>query len=146
MQTRSPALVALLAAALGACEKKPPPPPAAPPAPPVVTITATEYAFQAPDTITAGLTTIRLIPAGKELHHAVLIKIGEGKTLADFQQGMQEAMRSKGPMKPPPWISLAGGVNAAIGADTGEVTQVIEPGLYAMACFIPGRSEEHTSE
>ena len=65
--------------------------------PNVVTITATDYAFGVPDTIPAGLTTFRLVNQGKELHHASLVRLGDGKTIADFQSGLQAAMQDHTP-------------------------------------------------
>src|SRR5207247_1719168 len=104
-------------------------------APNVVTITATDYAFSAPDTIPAGLTTLRLVNRGKELHHASLVRLGAGKTIADFQAGLQAAMQNHTP--PPPWISFAGGPNAVTVGDTAQATQALAPGLYVLACWIP---------
>src|SRR3989442_9806390 len=43
--------------------------------PSVVTIIASDYAFGAPDTIPAGLTTFRLVNQWKELHHASLVRL-----------------------------------------------------------------------
>ena len=63
--------------------------------PNVVTITATDYAFGVPDTIPAGLTTFRLANQGKELHHASLVRLGQGKTVADFQAGLEAAMKKE---------------------------------------------------
>src|SRR5574341_880704 len=88
MRRRSRLFLAVLGAlAPGGCSKE-----TARPGPNRVAIIATEYAFQAPDTIPAGLTTFRLINHGQEIHHAMLMRIGEGKTLADLQQGLQAMM------------------------------------------------------
>ena len=65
--------------------------------PNVVTITATDYAFGVPDTIPAGLTTFRLANQGKELHHASVVRLGRGKTVADFQAGLEAAMKDHTP-------------------------------------------------
>jgi uncharacterized cupredoxin-like copper-binding protein len=100
-----------------------------------ITITTTDFAFAAPDTIPAGLVTLRLINQGKELHHAVLVRLGEGKTVADFQAGMQQMMQHPGP--PPPWISFPGGPNAVDAADTAIVTVTLDPGQYVLICVIP---------
>lgn len=48
---------------------------AAPIAPAVVTVTAKDYSYEAPDTITAGMTTLRLVNQGKELHHIQLVRL-----------------------------------------------------------------------
>ena len=103
--------------------------------PSVVTITATEYAFWMPDTIPAGLTTFRLVNQGKELHHASLVRLGDGKTVADFQAGIAAAMKNHTP--PPAWMGFAGGPNALTPGDTGTATQTLEPGLYLFVCWIP---------
>lgn len=118
---------------LGAACAKPAPPPAA--GPNIVTITATDYAFGVPETIPAGLTTLRLVNQGKELHHGSLIRLKDGKTVADFQAGLQAAMQSHSP--PPPWISFAGGPNAVTPGDTAVATQILEQGNYVFVCWIP---------
>src|SRR5437016_13458925 len=103
--------------------------------PNVVTITTSEYAFGMPDTIPAGLTTFRLVNQGKELHHASLVRLRDGKTVADFQAALAAAMRNHTP--PPPWMGFAGGPNAVTPADTASATQLLEPGVYVLACWIP---------
>lgn len=99
--------------------------------PNVVTITATEYAFDAPAQIPAGLTTLRLVTNGKEMHHATLIKLEDGKTIDDFKQAMQK----EGP--PSSWMSMSGGPNPPRPGGTTEETQILEPGNYVLVCFIP---------
>jgi hypothetical protein len=103
--------------------------------PNIVTITTTEYAFGMPDTIPAGLTTFQLINQGKELHHASLVRLGDGKSAADFQAGLAAAMKSHAP--PPSWMTFAGGPNAVTLGDTGVATQLLDPGSYVFACWIP---------
>ncbi len=103
--------------------------------PNVVTITATDYAFGMPDTIPAGLTTFRLVNQGKELHHASLVRLGEGKTAADFQAGLAAAMKRHAP--PPSWMTFPGGPNAVTLGDTTSATQMLEPGSYVFVCWIP---------
>jgi len=103
--------------------------------PSLITITATDYAFGVPDTIPAGLTTFRLVNQGKELHHANLVRLGEGKTVADFQAGLAAAMKNHTP--PPTWMGFVGGPNAVTLGDTGEATQMLEPGTYVFVCWIP---------
>lgn len=104
---------------------------AAAPAANVVTITATEYSFDAPDTIPAGLTTLRLVSSGKEMHHATFVKLDDGKSFEDFKQAMQK----EGP--PASWMIFAGGPNPPRPGGTTEETQFLEPGNYAVVCFVP---------
>lgn len=103
-------------------------------APNVVNIIATDYKFDAPDSIPAGLTTFRMTDSGKELHHATLIKLDSGKTAADFEAGM----KTMKPGTPPPgWVIPAGGPNAVAPGNTSELTVAVEPGNYVLVCFIP---------
>ena len=100
----------------------------------VVTIIATDYKFEAPDQVPAGLTTFNLTDNGKELHHATLIKLDSGKTFDDFMAGM----KTMKPGTPPPgWVIPAGGPNAVGPGSTSSLTTVLAPGNYAIVCFIP---------
>lgn len=100
-------------------------------APNLVTVTAREFAFGAPATIPAGLTTIRLVNEGKEMHHVQLIRVGEGHTAAE----LMEASRTEGP--PPSWVTFVGGPNAHAPGTPSDATMVLEPGEYVLVCFIP---------
>jgi hypothetical protein len=103
-------------------------------APNAVSITASEYKFEAPDQIPAGLTRFTLTDAGKELHHASLIKLDSGKTFNDLVTGIKNMK----PGTPPPgWVIPAGGPNAAPPGGTSSLTMVMQPGNYAIVCFIP---------
>jgi hypothetical protein len=99
-----------------------------------VTITATEYAFAAPAEIPAGLTNLRMVDSGKEIHHATLIRLDSGKTFEDLMAGMK-AMKPG--THPPGWVIPAGGPNAVGPGGTSALTMVLEPGNYAIVCFIP---------
>jgi hypothetical protein len=61
---------ASLALVLAGCARE-----SATPGPNVVTVTATDLAFTAPDTIPAGLTTFRLANGGQEPRHLVVIRL-----------------------------------------------------------------------
>lgn len=134
--------VLILAAALAACSKDKSPQYASTDsattptiAPNTVTITATEFAFNAPDTIPGGLTTLHLLDAGKQLHHVQLIKLDSGKTPADFAKAMKR-MKPGEPL--PSWAHEAGGVNAPKpGGGEASATLALDPGTYMMVCLIP---------
>lgn len=106
--------------------------PAAAASPNMVSYTAKEFSFEGPDTIPAGLTMIHLTDAGQELHHVQIIKLEEGKTFADFQA----SAKAGGP--PPAWAVPYGGVNPPVPGGTSIATQVMDPGNYALVCFIEG--------
>jgi hypothetical protein len=99
-------------------------------APNVVTVTATDFAYQVPAEIPPGLTTIRMVNEGNEPHHAQLLKLGDGKRLADFL-----ALQPGAPL--PSWVSFAGGPNAVDPGGTAAATEILEPGHYAIVCEIP---------
>jgi hypothetical protein len=97
----------------------------------VVTITASDFTFDAPAEVAAGLTTFHLVNRGAELHHVQLIRLGEGKTADDFVA----ALKAGGP--PPAWATVAGGPNPPDAGGTAVATVGLEPGNYALTCFIP---------
>ena len=126
MHARSLPMLAFIGA-LAACAKKEAAPP---PGPNVVTIVATDFAFALPDTLPPGLTTFRLANAGAEPHHSVLVKLAEGKTLADFQAAaMSEKM--------PDWMTFPGSPAAVMPNDTSNTTTTLEPGQYVLVCYVP---------
>ena len=100
--------------------------PKATPQPGLVQVTMQEYAFiDVPDTIPAGMTTLRALNKGKEPHHAIVVRFDEGKSLKDLM-----ATKPGGP--PPAWMHILGGPQA--GAD---VAIDLAPGSYALLCMIP---------
>jgi hypothetical protein len=134
-----PGAAVMAALLLGGCgsERRAEAPPAdAPPATPaasspeILTVTASDYKFEAPDQIPAGLVTVQLVNRGPSPHHVQLLRLGEGKTPADFQAAMQ-----KGEM--PTWATPAGGPNPPEVGGTSEVRMPLEAGEYMMVCFIP---------
>ena len=109
-----------------------PPSAAATPAatPEILTVTASDYKFDAPDQIPAGLVTIQLVNRGPSPHHVQLLRLAEGKTPADFQAALQ---KGENPM----WAMPAGGPNPSEVGGTSEVRMPLEAGEYVMVCFIP---------
>ena len=121
-------------AAVGACKEKPaetaaatPPPP---PMPQEVTVHARDFAFDAPDTIPAGLTTIHLINDGPGLHHAQLLRIDSSRTVDDALTALKTG---KGL---PAWLVAVGGPNAADPSQGNTVTQDLAAGNYLWICFV----------
>jgi hypothetical protein len=101
----------------------------------VVTVTATDFAFQAPDTIAAGRTTIHLVNKGPEHHHVWLIKLEQGKTLKD----LMEATKDHGPL--PKWAVDVGGPNTPPPGGETSATLDLEAGKYVMVCVIPAMKD-----
>jgi hypothetical protein len=74
---------------------------------------------------------MRLVNNGKEMHHAQLVRLDEGKTMAD----VAKALKNPGP--PPSWVKFVGGPNAVSPGKESESTSVLSPGNYVYLCFIP---------
>lgn len=103
--------------------------------PTIVTVVARDYSYDAPDTITAGIVSLRLLNKGPEMHHIQLLRFKDGKTYADFAAGMKD-MKPDAPL--PPWAELVVGPNAPTDTTNGQVvTQELVPGSYALLCVIP---------
>ncbi len=135
MSSRSAvAVVLLMSLACGSAEDVPPPA-AEPAAPAELTIRTSDNSFAAPDTVAPGVTRIRLINDGPHLHHAILIRIDSGKTMADVQAALAAG-------EEPAWAVLIGGDGAA---DPGqEVTTFADlaPGNYVLACFLQNAPDQ----
>ena len=123
----------LLAAVLAGCKSDRPPADAAaaPPSPTVVTVTATDFKLDLPATIPAGPVTIHLVNHGKEIHQAQLVRLDDGKTVADFEAAMKPGGRETS------WGKFAGGPTAAAPGQEATTTQVLTPGQYVAMCAIP---------
>jgi len=100
--------------------------------PQTVSVVAKDFGYDAPDTIPAGATTIVLRNGGKELHHAQLVKLEDGKTIADVAKVLKEHAPA------PSWLKFVGGPNAVVPGKEVSATSVLEPGHYALMCFIFG--------
>lgn len=102
-------------------------------------IRARDFAYEAPDSVPSGPTTIRLVNEGPDYHHVSLLRLEDGKTLDDFKQ----ALATSKPGSPPPdWLIDVGGPNTPE-PDGGEFVASLdlEPGNYAMVCFIPDSTQ-----
>ncbi len=102
--------------------------------PNVVTVHASDFKFDAPDTIPAGMTTFRLMNDGPGLHHMQIVRLDSARTFAEFQQ----ALGKQGP--PPKWVVMVGGPNAPEPRTESNATLDMPAGNYVMLCFvdIPG--------
>jgi hypothetical protein len=95
-----------------------------------ITVTAKDFAFEAPSEVPAGVTTLHLVNRGKELHHLQILKFEQGKTLNDFMT----ALNKGGPT--PTWAVEVGGPNAPAPGGEFSATLPLEAGNYAFVCFV----------
>lgn len=105
------------------------------PEPLVAVFVAEEYAFQGPDHLPAGPTTVRIHNHGHEPHHIQLLKLTEGKTLADLTTALQGPLVSV-----PGWAKHMGGPNGVSPGGIAEARINLEAGSYALICVIPSKS------
>jgi hypothetical protein len=104
------------------------------PATRVAVIHAKDFAFEAPDSITAGWTIFHLLNDGPSLHHVQIVRLDSSKTLAD----LETALKNPGPS--PRWASFIGGPNAPNPGAESDATFDLATGNYALLCLvdIPG--------
>jgi len=96
---------------------------------PDLTVRMTDYAYEIPDTITAGHHVIRIENAGPQLHEMVFVRLDSGKTAQDF---MGWALKPTGAQPGSP-------VNGASLMTMGVANTVavdLTPGQYALVCFV----------
>ena len=93
-----------------------------------------DYSFTAPDTVDAGVTTIRLFNDGTEMHHVWLVRMEEGKSMNDLLAAMQKSHNL------PDWAVQVGGPNApGAPGSASTATLNLEAGNYLMMCVIPSK-------
>jgi uncharacterized cupredoxin-like copper-binding protein len=112
-----------------ACQSKQQPA-APPPQPASVTIHANDFSFAAPMQIPAGVTTFHLINDGPGLHHALFVRLDNGKTVADLVPSLEKG----GAL--PAWATFIGGPNAPDAGNESVATLDMEPGNYAVLCIL----------
>ena len=100
---------------------------------PEVVITSSEYIFENPAEIEAGLTSIQLENKGEELHHAQLVRLNDGVSVDEFQAAMQaedEQLMLR-------LVTLTGGVGLLPPGGSGSVLMDLKEGQYILLDFIP---------
>ena len=96
----------------------------------VVNVTGEDFKFDAPDVISAGLTEFRFLNKGPSLHHMAILQLTGGKTVDD----LRAVLANPGP--PPSWVKEMGGPNAPDPGLEANTTMMLEPGNYALICFV----------
>ena len=95
----------------------------------VVDVVTGNYYLQAPDTIQAGLTTLRLrVEQGG--HIAVLVRLDSGHTATDLLRSRREGHPR------PPWMHFLGGPGFPPPGGTANATLVLTPGSYVLICDV----------
>ena len=96
----------------------------------VVRVTGEDFKFDSPDVLPAGLTEFRFLNKGPSIHHMALLKLAGGKTADD----LVAALAKPGPLRS--WAKEMGGPNAPDPGLEANATLMLEPGNYAVICFV----------
>jgi uncharacterized cupredoxin-like copper-binding protein len=102
------------------------------------TISLSDYHF-AVDGLESGEQIVRISNNGTELHEAIIFRLDEGKTLADFQSFMESGEESPGP----PPAEQVSSVFLSPGNETYS-TMNLDKGNYVFICFIPSEKNDMT--
>lgn len=94
-----------------------------------VTVTLSDFAFDAPDTLPAGETTFDVVNAGQQIHEMGVIKLDDGATIDDMMAAF-EAESEEGPFAP------VGALYGLSGGQEGWTTIDLTAGTYALVCFV----------
>lgn len=105
-----------------------------PDSPPIVTIVATDFAFETPERAPAGVITLRLVNRGSELHHAQLGLLKEGQTAEDVLAELQAGRI--------PDLVWTGGPGIVAPGGEASVTMSLRAGNYVWLCFVESM-EDH---
>jgi hypothetical protein len=98
----------------------------------VVTVVATDYAFQSPASVPAGLITFQLANHGHEVHMMGLIRLENGRSIPELLTILAKNQPQ------PAWAVDFGGPNAVSPGDTSNSTSLLPAGHYVLICWIPG--------
>ena len=107
-----------------------------------ITVKGTEYGFEAPDTVDAGVARVRFSSAGEELHHAQLVRLEDGKTIDDLKAWIRESGAEMLVGDPPSWLTWVGGPGAVPAGDESNATVALRAGTHAWLCLVTTRPPE----
>ncbi len=102
-----------------------------------VTYVASEFAFQGPKRIPAGVVTIRLVNRGAEPHHLQIARLPPGQTASDFVA--RTAAGGRGAL--PAELRLEGGPGGVAPGGDSNATLRLEPGAYAFTCWVSSSAD-----
>lgn len=103
---------------------------------PQITIKATDFAFEVPAQVPAGLVSVTLVNDGKEPHHAQFLRLNDGVTLEQFQAALQQDPEAIIPL-----ITAAGGPGVVDPGQNQQVTVELTAGQYVLLCFVSGHDD-----
>ena len=125
--TASTVIAAVLAGIPGAIHG----PTAAAPAHTLV-VSAYEYTFQAPDSLPAGVVTMRLVNRGTKAHQVVVGRLDDSSSLDRVMRSLTANKARTGGIR---WV---GGVESALAGESSETILPLTSGRYVLICSYDG--------
>lgn len=96
----------------------------------VIDVTARDYFFEAPDTVDAGVVTLRLWHRGDtSFHNLELVRLDSGHTAAEWH-------RAAVAHRLPSWAKNLGGPGFAENGLSSNATYLLQPGSYLLTCSV----------
>ncbi|HYH93108.1 MAG TPA: hypothetical protein VD763_08115 [Candidatus Saccharimonadales bacterium] len=95
-------------------------------------VTGSDFAFQAPASIPAGLTKLTLTNAGAEEHQAQIAGFKAGSTFED----LTAALAGPDEIAALALVTLSGGPTGVQPGASASTTSNLEPGAYVFLCFV----------
>ena len=99
-------------------------------APEPVTITATDFAYEAPATIPGGMTEFEFVNAGELSHSLVITQLPADKTMDDLIEVLTAEEAAI-----PEWLSFPGGIGGIEPGTSATATINMAPGSYVIFSF-----------
>jgi hypothetical protein len=93
-------------------------------------IVATDFQFQVPPQVDAGLVNIRLFNRGKEMHHVLVIKVDRMDRLSQIADELRDNRYMTS------WMHPLGGPESVGPGGVSSASMVLEPGRYVLACIV----------
>lgn len=110
----------------------------APPPDATVDVTLDDFVFDLPNELPAGEHTFHVENTGDQHHELTLLQLHGNKTAQDFLEWEQDPNRTG-----PPPATLLGGITGIEAGATQVFNATLEPGRYALICFLPDVAGDH---
>ena len=135
MRVRGWVLLVAVGVALTGCSSsaKSGAPPTTPAKRPAFTIVARDFHYEMPATVPSGYVDVTLKNEGKSEHQAQIVRLGS-MSLQDF---VKVALKADIVAVKPDTV-FVGGPNDAMPGKSTTTTVKLDPGTYAVLCYIPG--------
>jgi hypothetical protein len=102
-------------------------------------VTAYEYSFQSPDSLPAGVVSVRLVNRGTIGHQVSFARLDDSSSLARVMKSLVDYKAHTG------GIQWTGGVESAIPGGSGKTILVLRPGRYVIVCAYDHDGQRHMS-